>query len=208
MRLLVAGDDPIVRKGFHEIVRERADWVVAAEASNIDAAIDCLRRETFDVIILDVPLGENSGLDLVARIRDEFPALPIVVISTYPESHYAMPFLRAGANAFLRRNLETAEILRAITAVAGGSRYVTAALAAEVARSMDRGAVKQPHERLSAREFEVFRMLAVGKTPTEIGRTLHLSVKTVSTYRTRILEKTGFRTNADLVGYAIRNKLI
>ena len=208
MRLLVAGDDPIVRKGFYEIVRARPDWLVAAEAASIDDMLDCLRREPFDVVILDVPLGQSSGLDLIGRLRAEFASVPLMILSAYPESHYAMAFLRAGANAFLPRNTDTSEILTAISAVAGGGRYVTAALAAEVARSVDGGGAKQPHERLSAREFEVFRLLAIGKSPTEIAGMLNLSVKTVSTYRARILEKTGFRSNADIVGYAIRNKLL
>ena len=208
VRLLVAGDDPIVRKGFHEIVRARPDWLVAAEAAGVDQMLNCLRREPFDVMVLDVPFGQSSGLDLIARIRTEFPALPLVILSAYPESHYAMAFLRAGANAFLPRNTEAADILQAISAVAGGGRYVTATLAAEVARSVDRGGPREPHERLSAREFEVFRLLALGRSPTEISGMLNLSVKTVSTYRARILEKTGFESNADIVGYAIRNKLI
>jgi DNA-binding NarL/FixJ family response regulator len=208
VRLLVAGNDPIVRKGFREIVRARPDWLVAAETASIDETLRCLRSAPFDVAILDVPLGASSGFDLVELLRAEFPALPLVVISTYPESHYAMAFLRAGANAFLRRDMEPAEILAAIATVIGGGRYVTAALAAEVARSVDGGGLKLPHERLSVREFEVFRLLATGKSPTEIARMLNLSVKTVSTYRTRILEKTGFQSNADIVGYAIRSKLI
>lgn len=205
---MVVGDDPIVRKGFHEIVRARPDWLVAAEAASIEETLECLRSEPFDAAVLDVPLGASSGFDVVERIRADYPALPLIVLSTYPESHYAMAFLRAGANAFLPRKLEPAEILAAIATVLGGGRYVTAALATEVARSVDGGALKLPHERLSAREFEVFRLLATGKSPTEIAAMLNLSVKTVSTYRTRILEKTGFRSNADIVGYAIRNKLI
>ena len=208
MKLLVAGDDPIVRKGFHEIVRARPDWVVVAEATSILEMMDYFRREPFDVAVLDIPFDQSSGLDLIARIRREFATLPVAILSAYPESHYAMAFLRAGANAFLPRTTQTSEILNAISAIAGGGRYVTAALAAEVARSAGKGGAKQPDERLSARELEVFRFLAVGKSPTEIAGMLHLSVKTVSTYRARILEKTGFRSNADIVSYAIRNKLV
>jgi DNA-binding NarL/FixJ family response regulator len=208
VKLLVAGSDAIVRKGFREIFRVQPDWLVAAEASNDDEVLDHLRREPFDVAILDVPLGERSGLDLIGPIREEFPALPLVVISAYPESHYALAFLRAGANAFLPRNVEPAEVLAAIGAVAGGGKYVTSALASELARGVERGGVSEPHERLSAREFEVFRLIAKGDSATAIARRLNLSVKTISTYRSRILEKTGFRSNADIVSYAIRNKLI
>ncbi len=208
VRLLVAGDDPIVRKGLREIVRARPEWAVAGEAASADELAGCLRNEPFDVVVLDVPLGSSSGLDVVTRIRAEFPAVSLIVLSTYPESQYAIPFLRAGANAFLRRNTEPAEILSAIAGVAGGRRYVTPAVAEEVARSLEKDGVKQPHERLSAREFEVFRLLSLGRSPTEIAGMLNLSVKTVSTYRARILEKAGFSSNADIVGYAIRNKLI
>jgi two-component system, NarL family, invasion response regulator UvrY len=208
VKLLVGGHDPIVRKGFHEIVRARPEWVVAGEAATMEELTACLRSERFDVAILDVPFGETSGLDAVARIRGEFPALPLVVISTYPESHYALAFMRAGVNAFLPRNMEPDEILNALAAVAEGGRYVSAGLAGELARGLGRHGAERPHERLSAREFEVFRLLSLGKSPTEIAGMLHLSVKTVSTYRSRILDKTGFRSNADMVGYAIRNKLI
>ena len=208
VRLLVVADDPIVRRGLHEIVRERPGWVVAADVNSVEAMIDCLRSHPIDVAVLDVPLRERSGLDVVAGLRGEFPFLPLVVLSPYPESQYAMPFLRAGANAFLRRNTEPAEILSAIAGVSGGGRYVTPAVADEVARSLEKREVKQPHERLSAREFEVFRLLALGRSPTEIAAMLNLSPKTVSTYRARILDKSGFRSNADIVGYAIRNKLV
>jgi DNA-binding NarL/FixJ family response regulator len=208
VQLLVGGDDPIVRKGFHEIVRSRPGWIVSAEAGKPAELFEMLQREDFDVVILDVPFGESSGVDLVERIRSEWGSTPMIVVSAYPESHYAMTFLRAGVNAFLPRSSDPAEILDAIAAVAQGNRYITTALATEMARDVDRGSAKQPHERLSAREFEVFRLLAVGRTPTEIAALLHLSVKTVSTYRARILEKTGFRSNADIVGYAIRNRLV
>jgi two-component system, NarL family, invasion response regulator UvrY len=208
VKLAVAAHDPVVRKGFREIARARPDWTVAAEVGKAAELLELLRSEPIDLVVLDVPLGEYSGLELIRTIRAEFPQLPVVIVSAYPEAQYAIPFLRAGANAFLRRNVEPAEILTAIASVAGGERYVTSAVAAEVARNLEGGAVREPHEHLSAREFEVFRMLALGMSPTEIGKMLNLSIKTISTYRARILEKTRLRSNADIVGYAIRNNLV
>ena len=208
VKLAVAAHDPIVRKGFREIVRARPDWDVVAEAGKAAELLELLRSLPVDTVVLDVPLGEHSGLELVRSIRAEFSALPLVIVSAYPEAQYAIPFLRAGANAFLRRSVEPAEIVKAIAAVAGGERYVTPAIAAEVARNLAGGVVREPHELLSGREFEVFRLLAAGTSPTEIAKMLNLSIKTVSTYRARILEKTRLRSNADIVGYAIRNNLI
>lgn len=208
MKLLVAADDSIVRKGFHEIVRSRREWSVAGEAATPAELFEMLRTAAFDVVVLDVPFGDGSGVDLVSRLRGARPQTPVIVVSAYPESHYAMAFLRAGVSAFLRRNSDPAEILNAMAAVARGRTYISTELAAEMAHIPDRGRGRPPHERLSTREFEVFRMLAIGRSPTEIAGALNVSVKTVSTYRARILEKTGFRSNADIVGYAIRNKLL
>ena len=208
MKLLVAGGDAIVRKGFHEIVRARPGWEVAAEARDGTELVDALRRNAADVVVLGLPLDGTSDVDVIAEARVEAPLLPMLVFAAYPEEHYGLAFLRAGANGYILRNAEPEEILNAIATVAKGGQYVSAALSRQIAKSMIRGTPTQPHERLSARELEVFRLLAVGRSPTEIASLLQLSVKTVSTYRTRILDKTGFTSNADIVGYAIRNRLV
>jgi DNA-binding NarL/FixJ family response regulator len=207
MKILVADDHAVVRKGFQQIVATRAGWQVTGEASHGEEVLALLRREAFDVLVLDVSLGDHSGIDLLAEIRTEFPALPVLMMSMYPEEQYAVRCLHAGASGYLQKDSAPEEILAALTRVAFGGKYITPALASRLADNLVRG-TDQPHARLSAREFAVFRLIALGRTPSDIAGSLHLSVKTVSTYRTRILEKTGFRTNADIIAYAIRNSLI
>jgi two-component system invasion response regulator UvrY len=208
VKLLVAGGEAIVRKGFREIIRARPGWDVAAEARDLSELVDALRRDGADALVLELPLGETTDVDVIAEVRREAPLMPLLVLAGYPEEHYGLAFLRAGANGYVRRNAEPDELLAAVATVAGGGNYVSAALSRKIAQSMIRGTPTQPHERLSPRELEVFRLLALGRSPTEIAGALQLSVKTVSTYRARILEKTGFRSNADMVGYAIRNRLV
>ena len=199
MRLLVGSKDPIVRKGFHEIVRERTGWLVVAEAGSTAGLVDALRRvPAINAIVVDLPLGDGPGMEVVAEIRAAAPVTPLLILASFAVEHYAAAFLRAGANGFTPRSAEPAEMLKAIEAVANGGQYRTP----PADRSLP------PHELLSGRELEVFRLLAEGRKPTEIAKLLHLSIKTVSTYRARILEKTGFSSNADIVGYAIRTRMV
>lgn len=208
MKLLVAGADAIVRKGFCELVRARDGWAVSSEARDGHELSAAIRRNGADVLVLELPFDDGNDVELIARVRGEAPKLPLLVLAAYPEEHYGLAFLRAGANGFIRRSAEPEEILDAVDTVARGRSYMSPALSRTIARGAVRGEAKQPHERLSGRELEVFRLLALGRTPTQIAAMLGLSVKTVSTYRTRILDKTGFRSNADMVGYAIRNRLV
>ena len=198
VRLLVASNDPIVRKGFHEIVRERTGWSVRSEAGGVPELLERLRENSTDGVVVDLPLGDRPGTDVLAEVRQTAPQIPLIVLAAYAIEHYATAFLEAGANAFVRRNAEPREILDAIAAATNGGRYKQAAVERP----------PRPHELLSGRELEVFRHLAAGLKPTEIAALLRLSIKTVSTYRARILQKTGFRSNADIVGYAIRTRLV
>lgn len=198
VRLLVASNDPIVRRGFHEIVRERSGWSVSSEAAGVPELLERLRENSTDGVVVDLPLGDRSGTDVLAEVRQAAPKVALIVFAAYAIEHYATAFLEAGANAFVRRNAEPKEILDAIAAAANGGRYRQA--------MTDRP--PRPHELLSARELEVFRHLASGHKPTAIAALLSLSIKTVSTYRARILQKTGFRSNADIVSYAIRTRLV
>lgn len=199
VRLLVGSNDPIVRKGFHEIVRARGGWSVVSEAGSAAEVVDLLRdHAAVDVIIVDLPLGERSGTEIVNDIRTAAPVTPLVILASYAVEHYATAFLRAGANGFVPRSADPGEILTAIAAVGNGEQYRTAPAESDI----------QPHELLSGRELEVFRLLAEGRKPTEIAAQLQLSIKTVSTYRARILEKTGFTSNAEIVGYAIRTRMV
>jgi two-component system invasion response regulator UvrY len=207
MKIIVADDHAIVRKGFQQITAMRPGWHVAAEASSGEELLDAVRRERFDVLVLDVSLGDRSGIELLSRIRSELIPIPVLMLSMHPEEQYAVRCLRAGANGYIQKDSAPEEILCAIATVSSGGKYITPRLAGLLADEMVHGG-ERPHERLSAREFEVFRLIALGRTPTDIAQTLHLSVKTVSTYRTRIMEKTGFQTNADIIAYAIRNSVV
>lgn len=208
MKILVADDHNVVRRGLQQIITMRPGWSVAGEVSSGDEVLPALRREHIDALILDVTLGGRSGIDLLAQIRAEFPALPILMFSMHAEEQYAIRCLRAGASGYVQKDRSPEELIEAIERVASGRTYVSDTVAEQLAAELIHRPAGQPHERLSAREFEVFRLIASGQTATEIAEILHLSVKTVSTYRSRILQKTGFRTNADMIAYAIRSGLI
>jgi DNA-binding NarL/FixJ family response regulator len=210
VKILIADDHSVVRRGLQQIIATRPGWRVAAEVSASDDVLPALRREPFDVIILDVSFGGGrSGIDLLGHIRAEFPALRSLMLSMHAESLYAVWCLRAGASGYIQKDSSPEELLSAIERVASGRKYFSEAVADQLADSAVRGYDSvQPHERLSAREFEVFQLIAMGTSPTAIAERLKLSVKTISTYRTRILAKTGFRSNADVVAYAIRNRMI
>jgi DNA-binding NarL/FixJ family response regulator len=172
--------------------------------------LPALRRERFDVVILDVSLGAGrSGIDLLSQIRAEFPTLRSLILSMHAEELYALRCLRAGASGYIQKDSSPEELLAAIDRVGSGRRYISEAMTDQLADAAVRGYDSAlAHERLSTREFEVFRLIATGTSPTAIAEKLNLSIKTVSTYRSRILEKMGFQSNADVVAYSIRNRLI
>ena len=208
MRILVADDHSVVRRGLQQIIAMRAGWSVAAEASSGEEVLPLLRIHRFDVVILDVALRDCSGIQVLANIRAEFPSLPVLMLSMHAEEQYAIRCLRAGASGYIQKDSSPEELLEAIRRVASGRRYVSENVADQLATQVVRGTDALPHELLSDREFEIFRLIATGRSATEMADALHLSVKTVSTYRTRILQKTGFHTNADIIAYAIRVGLI
>ena len=207
MKILIADDHGIVRRGLQQIIALRADWTVAGEVSHADEVLPALRRQHFDVVILDVSLSDRSGIDVLASIHAELPSLPVLMLSMHAEQQYAIRCLRAGAAGYIQKDTSPEELIAAIERVAAGRRYVSEAVGEQLAARLLLGD-KEPHERLSDRELEVFRLLAVGRTATGVAEALNISVKTVSTYRARILEKTGFGSNADIISYAIRNGLV
>lgn len=207
MRIIIADDHTIVRKGLQQISATQPGWYVAAEAANAGEVFDALRGAQYDLLVLDVTLGDSSGVEILNQIRAQGISLPVLIMSMHPEEHYALRCVRAGANGYIQKDSPIAEIVNAITTVTSGSKYLSPRMAGILADEATRG-TNPPHERLSDREFEVFRLIAHGRGPSEIARALNLSVKTVSTYRSRIMEKTGFRSNADIVAYAIRGSLI
>lgn len=209
IRIAIADDHAIVRKGLCQIISETNDLSVAGEASSAAELLTLLRSRSFDVLVLDLTLGVRSGFDLLEQIKNEFPRLPVVILSMHSETFFATRALRAGASAYVQKEGAPDELLTAIRRTVAGRTYVSAAMAEKMAADLARGSSAQvlPHERLSDREFEIFLHLGAGRTVTDIAHVLNLSVKTISSHRTRILEKTGFRDNADIVQYVNAHQL-
>lgn len=201
-RIVIADDHAVVRKGLRQIILEANDMTVVGEAASGDELLTVVRSCTVDVVILDLSLGVRSGLDLLKHIKSEFPRLPVLILSMHPEDLFAVRALRAGASGYLEKNSAPEELLTAIRRAVRGGRYVSAQIAEKLAADLARGgAPALPHDRLSDRELEVLRLLGSGMSVTAIAHALNLSVKTVSTHRTRVLAKTGLRNNADIVEY-------
>lgn len=208
MNILIADDHQIVRKGLQLIIAHRPEWQITGEAASSAELYSALAASAFDVLVLGLRLRGESGLDILSRVRREHPSLPVLILSREPEEQYALPVLRAGAGGYVQKDATAEEIIDAIERVALGRRWVSRAVAEQLANEFASPHEMRPHERLSARELEVFHRIAVGETVSSIAKAMSLSVKTISTYRTRILEKTGFHTNADIVAYAVRNDLL
>ncbi len=208
IRVLIADDHGIVRQGLKQIVSESPGIVVTGEASNGEEALALARRQEFDVAIIDIAMPGRGGLDVLKDLRKEHPALKIVVLSIYSEEQYAIRSLRDGASAYITKANATDELVPAIRTVAAGKKFITPAVAERLAAYVEEGERRAPHETLSDREMQVLLLIGSGKSVTGISRELALSVKTVSTYRTRILEKMGATSNAQLIQYVIRSGLI
>jgi two-component system invasion response regulator UvrY len=207
-QILVADDHAIVRRGLIEILRDSVPGAAFGEAETGWRALELARAQKWDLAILDVSLPDQSGLEVLKQIRGFAPRLPVLVLSMHPEEQFALRALRAGAAGYVTKKTAPQEIGEAVRRVLAGGRYITPSLAEMMALEMSQRIEKEPHERLSDREYQVFRRLALGKTVKEIASELSVSVQTVSTYRTRILAKMGFRTNAELTEYAIRDHLL
>ena len=207
-RILVADDHAVVRRGLIEILRDVLPNALFGEAESGARALELARRELWDVVVLDVSLPDQNGLDVLKQIRVFAPQLPVLILSMYPEEQFALRAFRAGAAGYVTKRTAPQEIGEAVRRVLAGGRYITPSIAERMALDLARPKDKAPHEILSDREYQVFRRLAMGKTVKDIGAELALSVQTVSTYRARILSKMGFRTNAELTEYAIRSGLL
>lgn len=182
--------------------------MVGAEAEDSDQTLEYVEREPWDIIILDIAMPGRSGLDVLREIRRKHPELPVLVLSMHSEDQFAVRAIKAGANGYISKDNAAAEVVRAIRKILTGKKYVSAKLAEILADSLNAAAVRPPHEALSDREFQVLCQLASGKTVSQIASEITLSVKTVSTYRARILEKMNMRNNAELTRYAIQNSLV
>lgn len=207
IRIAIADDHAIVRKGLRQILAETNDLAVTGEAASADELLTLLRAQPFDVVVLDLTLGSRDGIDLLKTVKSEFPRLHVLILSMHAENLFAVRALRAGAGGYLQKEGAPEELLSAIRRIAAGRTYVSPAMAERFAIDLTRDSEKLLHERLSDREFQVFRALGSGKSVKEIADALNLSVKTVSTYRTHILTKTGLRNNADIVSYVHAHQL-
>lgn len=210
IHVLIADDHAIVRAGLIQFIDEQHDIKVVAEASTGDEVIELVREHALDVVVLDISMPHKNGIDTLHTLRRTHPTLPVLMLSCFAEKHYAVNLLRAGASGYIAKDAAPSEIIRAIRTVARGKRFLSEATTELVAEELMRpdGAGKALHESLSARELQIFRKLAAGQSATLIAEELHLSVKTVSTYRSRVMEKMNLKTNADLTYYAIKNALL
>jgi DNA-binding NarL/FixJ family response regulator len=208
LKIIIADDHPIVRAGLKQIMAETADLMVAAEANNGRELLNQVRREPYDVILLDISMPGIDGLDVLKQLKVELPNIPVIILTVHPEAQYALRVLKAGAAGYLTKESVPSELIQAIRKVHRGGKYITPSLAEKIAFALGGETDKLPHETLSDREFQVLTLIASGKTVTEIAEELALSVKTISTYRTRILEKMQMKTNAELTHYAIQNRLV
>lgn len=208
IRVLVADDHPIVREGVKQILSETNDIIVAHEASNGQEAIDLIWKNKYDVILLDISMPGRDGLETLREMKSIRPKTPVLILSIYPEEHYAVRVLRGGASGYVAKASAPDDLISAIRRVASGGKYISPVVAERLTYELDKDSSRPPHEILSDREYQVMRMISAGKTVKEIAADLCLSIKTVSTYRVRIFEKLGITNNAALVLYAVQNKLI
>ena len=204
----IVDDHAIVRAGLRQFFSEQVDLRVVGEAASGREAIDLVRQQELDVLVMDLSMPEQSGMDALGMIRAKAPDLGVLILSGYPEEHYATNLIRQGASGFLNKECEPDEIVTAIRTIATGKRYISASVADLLAQQLGKSGDGLPHEQLSQREFQVFLKLAKGQTAGDIAEALSLSVKTVSTYRTRLMEKMGLSSNSDLTYYALKNRLI
>ncbi|GMW00276.1 MAG: DNA-binding response regulator [Candidatus Hydrogenedentota bacterium] len=207
-KILVADDHAVVRKGIIQILEATPDLSVEGEASNGAEMIELVRSQEWDALIMDLHMPGVGGIDLLRQVNALRPKLPVLILTVQPEDVYAKRLLQAGAAGYLTKESVTDELLTAVRKICSGGRFVSQSLAEKLFFSKEGENGRAPHEALSDREFEVLRLLASGMTPTEIAHKLCLSVKTVSTYRARILDKMDMKTNAELMRYAIKNELV
>ena len=208
IKLLVADDHAIVRKGIEQIIAEMPDIVVAGEARNGQEVMEKVRKDDYDLILLDISMPGRDGLEVLKELKNQRPKLAVLMLSMYPEEQYAIRALRSGAAGYLTKESAPDELIAAIRKVSSGGKYISSSLAERLAHKLGNYSDKPLHEQLSDREYQIMIMLAGGKTLTEIASELSRSVKTISTYRTRLLTKMRMKSNAGITRYVIENKLI
>ena len=208
IRIGIVDDHVIVRTGLRQYFSEQVDFRVTGEAANGREALDLVRAGEVDVLVMDLSMPDQSGVDALLAIKARQPDLPVLILSGFPETHYATTLLKQGASGYLNKECDPEEIVKAIRIVHRGRRYITPAVAELLADTLGGDADQLPHQQLSEREFQVFLRLAKGETIGHMAQSMSLSVKTVSTYRTRVMEKMNLSSNSDLTYYAMKNGLI
>lgn len=207
-RVLIVDDHEVVRDGVKRLLDEQSGAISCGEAGTPDEALRMALAGEWDAVVLDLSFTGKSGLEILKELKQARPRLPVLVLTMHSEEQYARRVFKAGAAGFITKDSPRAELSKAIHKVLDGGRYLSAALAEKLTIDLERGADRPPNETLSDREFQVMRLIASGKTLSEIADLLSLSDKTISTYRARLMEKMGMRTNAELTHYAIQNKLV
>ena len=208
IRSAIVDDHAMVRAGLRQFFADQIDFKVVAEAASGRDAVDIVRKGEVDVILLDISMPDQSGVDTLAAIKARAPDLPVLILSSFPESHYATTLLRQGAAGYLNKDCDPEDLVLAIRTVHRGRKFITPGVAERLADGLSRGDDRPLHETLSERELQVFLRLAKGETIGHLADSMSLSVKTVSTYRTRVMEKMQLSSNSDLTYYALKNGLI
>ncbi len=207
-KILIVDDHELIREGLKKVIRRQADLQVVGEARSAPEVFEILRTKSADVALLDISLPGASGLDLLRDLRERAPKMKVLILSVHPEERFAVRAIRAGASGYLTKEAPAEDLVRAIRRIAGGGKYVSPALAEQLASEVASPTSRPVHEILSNREFEVMRMIASGKSVNGIAEDLALSIHTVATYKSRIMHKMGFKGSTDIVRYALENKLI
>ena len=208
IKILIADDHAVVRRGLKQILAEEPNMAVFGEACNAQEVLKNVREQNWDIVILDITMPDRSGLEVLKELKNIRPKLPVLILSIHPEEQYAVRVLKAGAAGYMTKESAPEELVKAVRKVIKGSKYISPSLAEKLAFDLETDSEKPLHEALSNREYQVMCMIASGKTVKEIAKELYLSVKTISTHRARILEKMKMKTNAELTHYAIKNRLV
>ena len=208
MKVLITDDHPIVRQGLKQLLKETFEAIVVDEAGNGTEALDKIKAEKYDIVLLDIAMPGMNGLEVLKEMQKFNKTLPVLIISIYPEDQYALRCLKAGASGYLTKDTASDELTLAVERILSGKKYVSPNLADKLARHLNQGTPKLPHELLADREDQVMRYIASGKTAAEIAADLNLSVNTINTYRIRILKKMQIKNSAELIRYAVQNQLL
>jgi len=208
IKVLIADDHAVVREGVKHILSEMPDMVIAGEAGRGQEVLEKVGKNEYDLILLDIAMPGRDGLEILKDLKLQKPKLPVLILSMFPEEQYALRALKSGASGYLTKDSIPDELIKAIQKIVRGGKYISSSFSEKMLFSFDSDAEKPLHETLSDREYQVMRMIASGKTLKEIADELALSVKTVSTYKSRILDKTGMKNNVELTHYAVKHRLV